>query len=493
LKQCAAILSLLLPTAALSQSVVTYHNSPARSGAYKVEGLTLAAAATIQPDKNFKASLNGDVYAQPLYWHRKDGPAELIVATESNTVYALNPDTGAILWQQALPAPAPLNQLGCGDIDPEGITGTPVIDPATGTLYLDALTYTGGNVRHELYALSLATGAPLAGWPLDVQAALAKAGATFSSQYQGERSALLLYRSNIYAVYGGRYGDCLPYHGTIVQVDPATQSLVASWQTRASGGGIWAQGGIASEGTALYVTTGNTQGADDYGDGESVVRLKPGLARSNSNQDFYAPSNWHALDQGDLDLGGTEALPVNVSSGNGRTAARVIAFGKDGNAYLLDRANLGGVGGRADIVAVAQETGPGGGIRTGPAVYSTATEDRVAITNPKPIGCSATGIMMIRLVRRGNTPVSVDWCAAYSGDGSPIVTTTDGTANPIVWVTGNEGDNELHGFNALTGATVFDGAATTMSGLHKFSTLIAADGRLYVGADNTVYAFRFKK
>jgi hypothetical protein len=486
MKKYAAILSFLLPSMALAQGVNTYHNSAARSGAYKVAGLTLAAAATMQPDKNFKATISGDVYAQPLYWHPTNGAAELIVATESNTVYALNPDTGAILWQQALPASAPLSQLGCGNINPEGITGTPVIDPATGTLYLDALTYTGGNVRQELYALSLATGAPLAGWPIDVQAALAKVGVTFSSKYQGERSALLLYRGNIYAVYGGRYGDCLPYNGTVIQVNPATISLVGNWETRASGGGIWAQGGIASEGTSLYVTTGNTIGTNTYGDGESVEKLKPGLARSNSNADFYAPANWHTLDDGDLDLGGTEALPVNVSSGNGKTAPRVIAFGKDGNAYLLDRANLGGIGGKADIVAVST-----GQIKTGPAVYSTATEDRVAITNQSPIGCSTTGIMMIKLVRRGDAPLTVDWCANYGGDGSPIITTTDGTANPIVWVTGAEGDNELHGFNALTGATVFNGSGTTMSGLHHFSTLIAAGGRLYVGADNTVYAFKF--
>jgi hypothetical protein len=488
MNKCAAILSFLLPTAAVAQSVVTYHNSQARSGAYKVEGLTFAAAATMQPDKNFKAAISGDMYAQPLYWHPSNGAAELIVATESNTVYALNPDTGAILWQAALPAPAPRSALGCGNIDPEGITGTPVIDPATGTLYLDALTYTGGNVRHELYALSLATGATLAGWPLDVQAALAKAGVTFSSKYQGERSALLLYRANVYAVYGGRFGDCLPYNGTVIQVNPATISLAGNWETRASGGGIWAQGGIASEGTSLYVTTGNTIGAKTYGDGESVEKLKPGLARSNSNEDFYAPANWQSLDDSDLDLGGTEALPVTISSGNGKTAPRVIAFGKDGNAYLLDRANLGGIGGKADIVAVS-----GSQIKTGPAVYGTATADRVAITNPDPIGCSETGIMMLKLVRRGNAPVTVDWCATYDGNGSPIITTTDGTADPIVWVTGAEGDNQLHGFNALTGATVFGGSGTTMNGLHHFSTLIAAAGKLYVGADNTVYAYKFTR
>ncbi len=489
MKNLAASLAALLTLAspALAESVVTYHNGAARAGAYKVPGLTTQAAATMKPDAGFKASFSGQVYAQPLFWHTKGGRAELIVATENNTVYALNPGTGATLWQQALPAAAPLNELGCGDINPEGITGTPVIDPATDTLYVDALTYTGGNVRQMLYALSLSTGAVLSGWPIDVQAALAKNGVTFSSKYQGERSALLMYRSNLYAVYGGRYGDCLPYHGTVIEIDPANQSLAGNWQTRASGGGIWAQGGIASEGTSLYVTTGNTIGANGYGDGESVDKLKPGLTRSNANTDFYAPANWQDLDNSDLDLGGTEALPVNVGLGNGKTAPRVIAFGKDGNAYLLNRGNLGGVGGKADIVQVAN-----GQIKTGPAVYSTPTADMVAVTNPNPIGCSSgNGIMMLKLVPSGKSAISVAWCAGYSGDGAPIITTTDGSANPIVWVTGAEGDNKLHGFDALTGATVFNGSGTSMSGLHHFSTLIAAAGRLYVAADNTVYAFTF--
>lgn len=487
----AAIAPLLigLCASAAAQNVVTYHNSSARTGAYRVPGLTTAAAASITRNTAFSPVLTGHVYAQPLYWKPKGGAAELIVATESNIVYALNPASGAILWQTQLAAPA-TSGLPCGNISPEGIDGTPAIDAATGTLYLDALTQSGASFDQKLYAISLANGSIVSGWPVDVQAALSAKGISFASGNQGERSGGLLNGGELYVVYGGKYGDCQPYHGTVIEMDPATRALLGAWQTRASGGGIWAQGGIAADGGSLYVTTGNTSGTSTYGDGESVVKLAAGLAHSTSSTDYYAPSDWLTLDQKDKDLGGTEALPVNLVTKSGKTATRVIALGKDGNAYLVNRRNLGGIGGGADTTVVKVSNGE---IITGPAVYSTATQDMVALTNQDPVGCSTAGIMMLKLVPSGAAPVSVAWCAAYSGDGSPIITTTDGTSDPIVWVVGAEGDNALHGFNALTGATVFSGTGTTMSGLHHLQTLIAAGGQLYVAADGTVYAFRFTR
>ena len=132
---------------ASAADVVTYHNSPTRSGAYTMPALTLAAAANMHPDASFNGVVSGDIYAQPLFWHPKRGNAEVIVATESNAVYALNASTGAVVWQATLAAPVPLNQLPCGNIDPDGITGTPVIDPRAGVLYLDALTTSGSGTK----------------------------------------------------------------------------------------------------------------------------------------------------------------------------------------------------------------------------------------------------------------------------------------------------------------------------------------------------------
>jgi outer membrane protein assembly factor BamB len=108
-----------------------------------------------------------------------------------------------------------------------------------------------------------------------------------------------------------------------------------------------------------------------------------------------------------------------------------------------------------------------------------------------PANCSGTDLTMLKVTGDAKKPISIAWCVALDGTGAPIITTTNGSANSIVWATGGQGDNELHGFDASTGKIVFSGSGTTMTGLHPFSTLIAANHHLYVAADGTVYAFTF--
>jgi hypothetical protein len=468
-----------------AQSVVTYHNSLTRHGEYVVPGLTFSAAADVALDAKFKPKLNGHIYAQPLYWlptGSKSG--EIIVATESNEVYAISAKTGTIIWDTKLKTSVPLSQLPCGNIDPDGITGTPVIDPAAGVVYFDALTSEKAGPRQLIYALSLTDGKVLPNWPLDMQAELAKKGVTFSSSTQGERSALLLFKGYLYVNYGGNWGDCGNYNGTVVQLEPSTRKILGHWATRANGGGIWAQGGIAGDGESLFATTGNTFNANMWSGGEAIIRLRPGLAWSEKAKDYFTPSNWQQLDQKDQDLGGTEALPLDVAAKGSSPAKRVIAFGKDGSAYLADRTNLGGLGGALATTPVSN-----GAIITAPAVYQTHAATMVAFTNSGGGNCSGNNLTMLDIAASGNSLITVAWCAAFSGGGAPIITTTDGTSNPIAWVVGAEGDNLLHGYNAQSGQPVFSGNGQSMSGLHHFVTILAAEKHLYVAADNTVYAF----
>jgi len=476
----------LLPGMAVAENVVTYHNSLERHGAYKVPGLTLAAAAAMQLDTRFNGVISGHVYAQPLFFHPRGGKAVVIAATESNTVYALDASTGAVVWQVTLGSPVPLNELPCGNINPDGITGTPVIDPDAGVLYLDALSNVNSTPTHLLYALSLANGQTLPGWPVNVGAGLANLGVTFSSSTQGERSALQLFNGVLYVNFAGNYGDCGTYRGTVISVAPSSETVTAAWQTKVNGGGIWAQGGTAGDGKSLFATTGNTMGAQQWSGGEAIVRLEPGLAYSTNTKDYFAPADWQQLDQDDLDLGGTEALPF-TAPGN-PPAQRVIAFGKDGNAYLANLENLGGVGGQIAILPASYDA-----IITAPAIYQTASQSMVAFTSFGGGTCSGTNITMVNVVASGANPMSVLWCAPFSGAGAPIITTTDGTDNAIVWVTGAEGDDLLHGFNAQTGAVVFGGNNQVMNGLHHFGTIMVAEKRFYVGADNQIYAFTFTK
>src|SRR5258706_440253 len=157
---------------------------------------------------------------------------------------------------------------------------------------------------------------------------------------------------------------------------------------------------------------------------------------------------------------------------------------KDERAYLLDRYNLGGFGG--SLVADRVATYP---IRTAPAAYPGANAMFVAFQGAGahcPAG-QRGDLTALKIAAGAAHMVETAWCGAVSGAGAPIVTTTDGASNPIVWMLGAEGDNRLHGFRGDTGERLFTGPPP--AGPRHFQTLIAADDRLFVGADGRLYAF----
>ena len=195
--------------------------------------------------------------------------------------------------------------------------------------------------RHEIYALSLADGSVEPGWPVDVATAL---GGSFDPTVQNQRSALALFGGRVFVPYGGLAGDCGVYHGRVIGFSTAQPGKVVSFSTRGPRGGIWAQGGVTSDGKSLFVATGNTFFIKEWGDGEAVLRFGPDLARPVVERDYFAPSDWKDLDAHDLDLGGTAPIPLDVPSAKG-IRKLILAIGKDGDAYLLDRDNLGGIGG----------------------------------------------------------------------------------------------------------------------------------------------------
>ena len=479
----------IAPALADDQSVLTYHGDAARTGAFVVPGLTWEKAGALHLDKGFKASFSGHVYAQPLYWRDPGtGPTLLIVATEDDGVVALDAGTGKPVWTRSLGKPVPLNSLPCGDIDPLGITGTPVIDEASQAIFLDAVVAGPSGPRHLVFALSLRDGSTLEGWPVDVGEALRGIGQTFNAPEQNERGALTILDGSVYVPFSGHFGDCGDYHGRVVGISIGNPKSVRAWSTRANGGGIWAQGGIVSDGRALYVATGNTMGAREWSDGEAVIRLAPDLRRSNANDDFFAPPDWRALDARDLDLGGTNPLLLDAASADG-TQPLVLALGKDRRAYLLDRRRLGGIGGSLAAETVAMDP-----IRTAPAAYPAPDGVFVAFQGEGANCPGRAGNLTALKIRPGAPPtLSTAWCAPLRGRGAPIVTTTDGRSNAIVWVVGAEGDNRLHGYRGDTGEPVFAGGGPdeAMTGLHHFQTLIVAGDRLYVAGDGRVYAFAF--
>jgi hypothetical protein len=337
--------------------------------------------------------------------------------------------------------------------------------------------------RHMVYGMSLRDGAILPGWPVDVGRALQARGMSFSSPPQGQRGALLFLDGRLYVPYGGHFGDCGDYHGWVVGLRVDRPGVFGAWKTRGHKGGIWAPGGIAAADGALFVATGNTDRANVWGDGEAVIRLAPDLQYSASPRDAFAPADWRDLDEGDLDLGGANPMPVDLQ---GRRL--IVALGKDGKAYLLDRDNLGGIGGALDVQQVSQ-----GPIRTGPASYPGPGGVFVAFQGDGsacPDGRGGDGLTVLRIDAASRGGVSTAWCAPLHGAGSPITTTSDGSADRIVWITA-QGDNRLHGFRGDNGQSVFPGGgpADRIPGQWRFATILAAERRLYVAGDGGIYAF----
>ncbi len=473
----------------ITTEVLEHHGNTERSGLYVVPGLSWEAAAHLKRDPTFHAAVAGPVYAQPLYWPLPGSDhALLLVATEQNIVYALDSTSGALVWEASLGPPVARASLPCGNIDPLGITGTPAIDSHRQAVYLDAMIGASGAPRHKIFALSLKDGSPLPGWPVDVEAALQSRGQTFRSEVQNQRGALAITADAVYVPYGGHFGDCGDYHGWVVSVGLQPPHALHSWSTGARGGGVWAPGGVSSDGRAVYVATGNTMWTWHWGDGEAVIRLGPDLAFSAQPRDFFAPSNWLRLDATDADLGGTNPLLVKMPGAIPREL--MLALGKDGNAYLLDAGNLGGVGGNLLSRRVSSDA-----IRTSPA-YVTSENGALVAFQGSGVDCphGTSGDLTGLTITAGSPPaLNVAWCADAQGRGSPIITTTDGRANPIVWIVGAEGSNRLRGFRADTGAVVFGGGgpAEAMSGVRRFQAPIAVGRHLYVTADRLVYGFVF--
>lgn len=469
----------------------SYHGGPDRSGRYIVPGLTWTRAAGARLDPGFDGRVQGHVYAQPLYW-RPPGAAHgrLIVATEDNFVQALDALSGREVWRRSVGPAVARAALPCGDIDPLGITGTPAIDERTRTVFVDAMVDRGGGPRHLVFGLSLDDGSVRPGWPVDVAAALRARGMAFDAGVQNQRGALTLVGDRLYLPFGGHFGDCGDYHGWVVGLRVGRPGLFGAWTTQARKGGIWAPGGMSFDGRFLYAATGNTDGARQWGGGEAVIRLPPNLRWRPDPNSFFAPANWQALDDADADLGGVAPLPIDLPAGRGM-AALLLALGKDGNAYLLDRADLGGIGHPLAVRPVAQ-----GRIITAPAAYRVGRDVLVAfqaLVPACPDGAQNAGLAALRVSAPGRDGLQVAWCAALDGRGAPMVTTTDGAAQPIVWIVGAEGDGRLHGFRGDTGAPVFGGggAGDRMAGLRHFATILAAEGRLFVAGDGRVYAFGF--
>jgi hypothetical protein len=353
------------------------------------------------------------------------------------------------------------------------------------------ITPDGGQTKkHLLFSLNVDTGDVNPGWPIDIEATASYNGVDFIPAIQQQRPALGIVGGILYVGYGSM-ADCSMFHGWLIGVPIDNPASVTAWAaaTNTHGGSIWGVGGIASDGKNPFITTGNTFSPPNWQDGEAVIRFQPGPIFSGSPADFWVPENWLDLDSFDNDLGSSGPLLVDVPDAT--PSHLVVALGKDRNAYLLNRDNLGGISAPIAVSQVATAT-----IIQAAVTYRTKQSTYAAF---RANNDGNTVLATFRITATDPPAIGSSWSVnrAAGGCGSPFVTSTDGTNNMIVWVVGTEdhvtaGDQRLHGYDGDTGAVIYDGGGPNelMAGTHYYSTTgIVARGRVYVAGDNKVYAF----
>jgi hypothetical protein len=468
-------------------SVYQHHKNGTRDGLYIEPAFTHAAAAGTKVLAGFIGAVTTTVYAQPLYVVDGPGGAEaFIVATEDNHVTTYNATTGAIIWDvgPTTIGPYATKDPPGGSVGPNhiGITGTPYVDIGSRTIFFDAMVTPDNNAtyHHTVFGLSLDTGAVQPGWPVDVSATVTG----FDSGIQNQRGALQFVNGILYVPYGGYDGDGGNYYGSVVGFPVSKTKSPTWWHTKALKGGVWGPGALPTDGTNIYPVTGNTSGTNGvWGGGEAVIRLTAGPAFSGNTTDYFAPTNWKNLDDTDTDLGG--ASEVLVEMPGAQYPHLVAAGGKDGNLYILNRDNLGGIGGQLLMVQVSNTE-----VKGAPATYTTAKGTYVAlhIENGTGSNCpnNQQGNMVVMKITQSPLAATTAWCSSQTGLSSPMVTTTDGMSNPIVW----NASNALYGWDGDTGAVLVDGTRTGMSSSVKgWNTPIDAKGKIAVGVNGQLYVF----
>ena len=499
--------------------VYTHHNDLARDGANSQEYALTTASVAGSFGKLTSCAVDGAIYAQPLWVAnlRVNGAVHnvVFVATEHDSLFAFDADSSStctLLWTVSLidaahggtagetsipTSPGAGNALVDADITPEiGITGTPVIDAATGRLYVvsHSVNPTQTTFFQRLHAIDLTTGSEETGSPTDIAATVPGTGdggtaVTFSPKQEHQRGGLALANGNVYAAWGS-HEDTAPWYGWIMayQYDDAafTQSAVLNTTPNTQQGGVWMSGEAPAVDAVgnLYASTGNgnfdanslTPPNNDYGD--TLLQLTGSLGVSQ----YFTPSDQATLGANDGDFGsGGAAVLANLPSG-GTVTHVLVCGGKDGSLYVLNRDLLGGFG---DMFAVQK-------IPLGHGLFST-----VALWNDylfvAPIGGTLQAYQLTPSTAQFNlTSISAH---TYNFPGATPSVSASGTRNGLVWAldthsycTKNSsscGPAVLHAYDATDVATELwnssTNAADAAGNAVKFAVPTVANGRVYVG------------
>jgi len=499
--------------------VLTWHNDNFRTGQNTGEAiLTPSNVNSASFGLLAKVTVDGKVDAQPLYASAVDVQGKgkhnvLFVATEHDSLYALDADTGAVLWQRSLlgAGETTSDARSCNQVTPEiGITATPAIDRTVGphgTMYVVAMSKDGGgNYFHRIHAVDLSTGAEQFNGPTVVKATYPGTGdgsangvVTFDPKQYKERPGLLLLNGTLYTSWGS-HCDIRPYAGWMMTYNPTTlaQTAVLDFVPNGSNAAPWNAGaGPAADAAGnVYISLGNgtfdttltPAGFPNRGDfGNSLVKLA--LRGSNlTATDYWTMYNSNSESSVDTDLGsgGLMLLP-DFTDAAGVTRQLVVAAGKDHNVYVADRNAMGHY--NASNNSTLYQELPGalpGGEYSSPAYFDSHVYFGSVGQNLRSFSVSGAKLVVSPVQ---TTPTTF----GYPGT-TPSVSAY-GTTGGIVWATENTSPAVLHAYDATNVGTELYNSAQAANGRdqigagNKFITPTIANGKVYVGAQNSVGIF----
>jgi hypothetical protein len=501
-----------------AQRVVTYHNDNRRTGQNLNEIILTPTNVNVNTfGKLFTIPVDGKVDAQPLYLPGVVVPSRgthnvLFVATENDTVYAFDADTGATLWQQSLllSDESPSDNRNCSQVVPTiGVTATPVIDLSSGsngTMYVVSMSKNNtGSYFQRLHALNVVTGTEEFGGPISVQASFPGRGdnshngqVVFDPKQYEERAGLLLLNGVVYTSWAS-HCDIRPYTGWLIGYDKTTLLRVNVLNITPNGneGSIWASGAgpaadangniffLAANGT--FDATLNTSGFPINGDfGNGFIKVST-LNKLLTVADYFEMSNTLSESNADEDLGsgGALVLPA-MKDAKGTLRYLAVGAGKDGNIYVIDRNHLGKF--HPTFNGIYQEL-PGAlaGPEFGMAAYFNKTLYYGAVGD-------VLRAFRFTNARLSSIPVSKTGHVFPYPGATPSIS-ANGTANAIVWVAENGSTAALHAYDANDLSRELYNSNQAASGRdhfgsgNKFITPTVVNGKVYVGTTNAVAIF----
>lgn len=503
--------------------VFTQHNDNARTGLNANETTLTAANVQATFGKKFSSPVDAAIYAQPLYVPNVSiggGTHNVVyVVTEGDSAYAFDADTGAQYWHANLIDAAHgatasettvsgINDAGCGDLVPQiGVTSTPVIDPSTGTMYVETKSKrANATFVHRLHGIDITTGAEKLGTPPDITGTAPIPGGgtiTFNAIKHLNRPGLLWLNGMIYIAYAS-HCDNTPYYGWVFAYDASTLAQRAIWNATPSSdavngglGGIWLSGaGLAADSAGnIFTSTGNglfdTAHVPATQLGDSNVKLFYNGTITFSLLDYFTPFNQLNLSNGDTDLGsGGILLLPDQPVGHPH---EMVQVGKEGTIRLIDRDQMttGNLhycasGCNNQDAQIAQELiSAVGGMWSMPAYWNGHVY--MAGNGNSVMSFTLNGSGMLNTTPANSGP------HFFGFPGATPSVSANGTANGIVWSL-DTGSNGTDG-SPLLSAVLYANDATTMTELYnssnvagdaagaavKFAVPTIANGKVYIG------------